>query len=93
MYGPLAFVQLFVDGMVEGISHHPMQERERIGIVTGHRGGKNGDVLGCMLKAVSWSWLPLCKAFLQTDLPASSMTQVTCSLQIPGNAGQLCVLH
>lgn len=38
MYGPLAFVQLFVDGMVEGIAHRPFQERERIGIVAGQRG-------------------------------------------------------
>jgi hypothetical protein len=49
MYGPLAFVQLFVDGMVKGIAHHPFQERERIGMVTGQRGGEDGAVLCCVL--------------------------------------------
>lgn len=38
MCGPLAPIQLFVDGSVEGIAHHSVRERERIGIATGQRG-------------------------------------------------------
>lgn len=68
MCGPLAPIQLFVDGSVEGIAHHPVRERERIVIATGQRGGKNRAALHCVLKAVGCGSLcakPSCRQTCQ----------------------------
>lgn len=35
MCGPLAPIQLFVDGSVERIAHHPVRERERSALLQG----------------------------------------------------------